>query len=125
MPRTSSRRSTSSGDFIMSAGGRVRPDRSWISRGCCRFHRHTLHLLLEEGRLRMLSVRVGARMAAVFYGLASGRWWGYYLAAFDREWAGRIHLGQITLAAAIEAASAQRAAEFDFLKGADRIRYLW
>jgi CelD/BcsL family acetyltransferase involved in cellulose biosynthesis len=90
-----------------------------------RFHQATLHRLLDEGRLRMIRLRVEARTAAVFYGLASGRWWGYYLAGYDREWAGRIHLGRITLAAAIDAAAADCAGEFDFLKGAERIKYLW
>jgi CelD/BcsL family acetyltransferase involved in cellulose biosynthesis len=90
-----------------------------------RFHHWAVRLLLNEGRLRMIRLLVGARVAAVFYGLASGRWWGYYLAGYDRAWAGRIHLGQLTLAAAIEAASHERATEFDFLKGADRVKYLW
>ena len=90
-----------------------------------RFHQRALRQLLNEGRLRMIRLLVGARPAAVFYGLASGGWRGYYLAGYDREWAGRIHLGQITLAAAIDAASRERAIEFDFLKGADRVKYLW
>src|SRR6185295_20366302 len=61
----------------------------------------------------------------VFYGMAAGTWWGYYLAGFDREWAGRIHLGRLTLATAIDHAMAQGATEFDFLKGAEPVKYLW
>jgi CelD/BcsL family acetyltransferase involved in cellulose biosynthesis len=103
-----------------------------------RFHRHVIPLLLQEGRLRMIRLSADMRTIAVFYGLASGAsptaaasgapsgaWWGYYLAGYDREWAGRIHLGRITLATAIELASREGAAEFDFLKGAERARYLW
>jgi hypothetical protein len=103
-----------------------------------RFHRHVIPLLLHEGRLRMIRLSADMRTIAVFYGLAtrgprtaaasgaqSGGWWGYYLAGYDREWAGRIHLGRITLATAIELASREGAAEFDFLKGAERARYLW
>jgi CelD/BcsL family acetyltransferase involved in cellulose biosynthesis len=90
-----------------------------------RFHRHALPLLLAEGRLRMIRLSADTRTIAVFYGLASGGWWGYYLAGYDREWARRIHLGQITLATAIEFASKERATEFDFLKGAERIKHLW
>jgi CelD/BcsL family acetyltransferase involved in cellulose biosynthesis len=107
-----------------------------------RFHRHVIPLLLREGRLRMIRLSADMRTIAVFYGLATGAptgvprtaaasggprggWWGYYLAGFDREWAGRIHLGRITLAAAIECASREGAAEFDFLKGAKRARTLW
>ena len=54
-----------------------------------------------------------------------GTWAGYYLAGYDREWAGRIHLGQITLATAMDLAAQDGAAEFDFLKGAERTKYLW
>ncbi|MFL6280853.1 MAG: GNAT family N-acetyltransferase [Vicinamibacterales bacterium] len=88
-------------------------------------HRSTLPRLLAEGRLRMIRLRGDERTIAVFYGIASGKWWGYYLAGYDREWAGRIRLGQITLAAAIEFATREGAREFDFLKGAERIKYVW
>jgi CelD/BcsL family acetyltransferase involved in cellulose biosynthesis len=89
------------------------------------FHRRVIPGLLREDRLRMIRLSVDGRTVAVFYGLAGGGWWGYYLSGFDREWAGRIHLGQITLATAIEMAAREGASEFDFLKGAYSIKYLW
>jgi CelD/BcsL family acetyltransferase involved in cellulose biosynthesis len=88
-------------------------------------HSHLLPRLLRERRLRMIRMSTDGRPIAVLYGAAIGRWWGYYLAGYDREWAGRIHLGQITLAAAIDLAAQDGAAEFDFLKGAERVKYLW
>jgi len=88
-------------------------------------HRATLPRLLADQRLRMIRLIGDDRTIAVFYGIASGNWWGYYLAGYDREWAGRIRLGQITLAVAIEFAKQEGAAEFDFLKGAERIKYVW
>jgi CelD/BcsL family acetyltransferase involved in cellulose biosynthesis len=90
-----------------------------------RFHQQALPLLLAEGRLRMVRLSADSRTIAVFYGLGSGGWWGYYLAGYDRAWARRIHLGQITLATAIEVAAQEKASEFDFLKGAERVKYLW
>jgi CelD/BcsL family acetyltransferase involved in cellulose biosynthesis len=90
-----------------------------------RFHRHVLPLLLKEKRLRMIRLSSDERTIAVFYGIASGAWSGYFLAGYDREWAGRIHLGQITLATAIDLAAQEGATEFDFLKGAHRTKYLW
>jgi CelD/BcsL family acetyltransferase involved in cellulose biosynthesis len=103
-----------------------------------RFHHHVLPRLLREGRLSMIRVLADMRPIAAFYGLTTGtpvttaarsagpgRWWGYYLAGFDRHWAGRIHLGQITIAAAIDLASRDGASEFDFLKGAERVKYQW
>ena len=90
-----------------------------------RFHRQALPRLLVEGRLRMIRLSADLRTVAVYYGLASGRWWGYYLAGYDRDWAGRIHLGQVALAAAVDLASREGAAEFDFLKGVEPVKYLW
>jgi len=90
-----------------------------------RRHRRAIPLLLADNRLRMIRVHGDDRTIAVFYGISSGRWWGYYLAGFDREWAGRIRLGQIVLSAAIDMAAAEGAAEFDFLKGAERVKYVW
>jgi hypothetical protein len=90
-----------------------------------RFHRHVVPQLLAAGRLRMIRMTADGRTVAVFYGLAAGAWWGYYLAGYDREWAGRIHLGQVNLATAIEMAAAEGAAEFDFLKGAEPVKYVW
>jgi CelD/BcsL family acetyltransferase involved in cellulose biosynthesis len=90
-----------------------------------RFHRRVIPLLLGDGRLRMIRLSTDMRTIAVFYGFASSGWWGYYLAGYDREWAGRIHLGQITLATAINLATREGATEFDFLKGAERVKYLW
>jgi CelD/BcsL family acetyltransferase involved in cellulose biosynthesis len=90
-----------------------------------RFHQDAIHLLLKDGHLRMIRLLVDTRPVAMFYGLASGSWRGYYLAGYDREWAGRIHLGQIMLAAAIDVAAQEGASEFDFLKGAERVKYLW
>jgi CelD/BcsL family acetyltransferase involved in cellulose biosynthesis len=90
-----------------------------------RFHRHVLPLLLSAGRLRMMRLSADARTVAVFYGLAAGTWWGYYLAGYDREWAGRIHLGLVNLGAAVDLARREGAAEFDFLKGAERMKYTW
>jgi CelD/BcsL family acetyltransferase involved in cellulose biosynthesis len=90
-----------------------------------RFHRHVLPQLLAEGRLRMIQLMADMRPIAVYYGVALGAWAGYYLAGYDREWAGRIHLGQITLATAMDLAAQEGAAEFDFLKGAEPTKYLW
>jgi CelD/BcsL family acetyltransferase involved in cellulose biosynthesis len=90
-----------------------------------RLHRHVLPLLLKSGRLRMIRISAESRTVAVFYGVAAGGWWGYYLAGYDREWAGRIHLGRVTLATAIEHATREGAHEFDFLKGSERIKYSW
>jgi CelD/BcsL family acetyltransferase involved in cellulose biosynthesis len=90
-----------------------------------RFHRHVMPRLLAQGRLRLIRFLSDMRPIAVFYGIANAGWFGYYLAGYDRKWAGRIHLGQIVLATAIDRALSEGAAEFDFLKGPERVKYLW
>jgi CelD/BcsL family acetyltransferase involved in cellulose biosynthesis len=90
-----------------------------------RFHRRVLPLLVAEGRLRMIRLSADMRPIAVYYGLAAGKWSGYYLAGYDREWAGRIHLGQVTLATAMDLMAQEGATEFDFLKGAEPTKYTW
>jgi CelD/BcsL family acetyltransferase involved in cellulose biosynthesis len=97
------------------------------------FHRHVVPRLLAEGRLRMLQISVDRQPVAVCYLLAvgsdegrgPGKWVGYFLAGYDREWAGRIHLGRLTVAAGMEAAVREGAREFDFLKGCERSKYYW
>jgi CelD/BcsL family acetyltransferase involved in cellulose biosynthesis len=90
-----------------------------------RFHETALPRLLDAGYLRMIRLADGDRTIAVFYGMASGTWWGYYLCGYDRERAGRIHLGQLSLQAAMDVARSEGATEFDFLKGAHRNKYAW
>jgi CelD/BcsL family acetyltransferase involved in cellulose biosynthesis len=90
-----------------------------------RFHRHVLPLLQATGALRMVRFASNGRTIAVFYGLAGGRCWGSYQLGYDRQWAGRIHLGKVAFATAIDLAAAEGATEFDFLKGAESVKYLW
>ena len=93
--------------------------------GVERFHRHVLPLLVAADQLRMIRLSDASQTRAVFYGVRTGDWFGYYLAGYDREWAGRIHLGQVMLASAIDIAAKTGATEFDFLKGAERVKYVW
>jgi CelD/BcsL family acetyltransferase involved in cellulose biosynthesis len=90
-----------------------------------RFHHHVLPLLQRERRLRMVRMTADGRPISVFYGLANGPWRGCYFLGYDRAWAGRIHLGRVAFAAVIERFAREGAAEFDFLKGAERVKYLW
>jgi CelD/BcsL family acetyltransferase involved in cellulose biosynthesis len=97
------------------------------------FHHSVLPELLSEGRVRMILMRSGLRPVGVCYSFAGGArladrgrsWWGYYLSGYDREWAGRIHLGRLIVATAIDLAARERAQEFDLLKGAERYKYFW
>ena len=90
-----------------------------------RFHRRVLPLLASTGQLRLLRLTIDIRTVAVAYVLACGTWRGYYLAGYDRPWSGRIHLGRIVAAVAIDRAAQEGATEFDFLKGAEPVKYSW
>jgi hypothetical protein len=99
------------------------------------FHEHVVPRLLDEGHLRMIRVMSSERTVAVCYVLAggsnvprvgaAGKWWGYLLAGYDRQWAGRIHLGRVAAAASVDLAARDEVHTFDFLKGAERFKYLW
>jgi CelD/BcsL family acetyltransferase involved in cellulose biosynthesis len=90
-----------------------------------RFHRRVLPLLSTAGQLRLLRIAIDIRTVAVAYVLACGTWRGYYLAGYDRAWSGKIHLGRILAAVAIDRAAQEGATEFDFLKGAEPVKYSW
>ena len=90
-----------------------------------RFHRRVLPLLSSAGQLRLLRIAIDIRTVGVAYVIACGTWRGYYLAGYDRAWAGRIHLGRILAAVAIDRAAQDGATEFDFLKGAEPVKYSW
>ncbi|MCC7416176.1 MAG: GNAT family N-acetyltransferase [Acidobacteria bacterium] len=104
-----------------SAGGESAADDVYRQR----FNRHAIPLLLADDYLRMVRISVDLRTVAVVYGLAAGSWWGAYLVGYDRPWAGRIHLGRLALGCAIELSAQEGAVEFDFLKGAEPVKYLW
>lgn len=90
-----------------------------------RFHRRVLPLLSGAGQLRLLRIAIDIRTVAVAYMLACGTWRGYYLAGYDRAWAGRIHLGRVLAAVSIDRAVQEGATAFDFLKGAEPVKYSW
>jgi hypothetical protein len=73
----------------------------------------------------MIRISVDLRTMAVLYGLSIGKWWGNYLVGYDREAAGSIHLGRLALSVGIGLALQEGATEFDFLKGAEPVKYLW
>ena len=75
--------------------------------------------------MRLLRLSVDSRVVAILYILANGSWRGLYFSAYDRSWAGRIHLGRLAFAETIDHAARLGATEFDFLKGAERVKYLW
>jgi CelD/BcsL family acetyltransferase involved in cellulose biosynthesis len=90
-----------------------------------RFHRRLIPLLLEDGYLRMVRVSIDLRTVAVLYCIVAGKWWGCYLVGYDRASAGKIHLGRVALSLGMTLGIQEGATEFDFLKGAEPVKYLW
>ena len=92
--------------------------------GVQRAHAESLPQLLDAGLLRMYGLRVGDRIVAVFYGLADGRRVYYYLGGFDPAHRD-LSPGTLLIGHAIDAAVADGATAFDFLKGREAYKYLW
>lgn len=88
------------------------------------FHRAAARRLHEEGCLRLLTLSVGGRPAAVVYGFVHGRRDYYYIGAFAPSFS-RLQPGKLAIHAAIREAIGEGAEEFDFLAGAEPYKYEW
>lgn len=91
-------------------------------------HRESLPGLLRIGALRLYALRLDQRIVACFYGFADrdrpGKRVYYYLGGFDPELE-ELSLGSLLIGHAIREAIEVGAEAFDFLRGAERYKYLW
>lgn len=88
------------------------------------FHREAMRELLARGWLRLHTLRIGARIAAVHYGLLARERAHYYLGGFDPE-LGALSPGNHVVLHAITEAVREGAREFDFLRGREPYKYAW
>ncbi len=88
------------------------------------FHRAAAHRLQDEGCLRLFTVSIGGRPAAVIYGFLHGRRAYYYIGAFDPSFS-RLQPGKLAIDAAIRHSISEGAYDFDFLAGAEPYKYEW
>lgn len=88
------------------------------------FHRDAASALGAEGMLRLYRLRIGAAVAAVYYGFAWGGRSYAYIGGFDPD-VPRFSPGALILRHAIEAAIAEGSGEFDFLRGGEAYKYAW
>lgn len=89
-----------------------------------RFHHLAAPRLHASGILRLSTLTIGGRPAAVHYGLRAGATYCSYIGGFDPALA---HLGpgMLALAAAVEEAMAEGVSAFDFLGGREAYKYRW
>lgn len=88
------------------------------------FHREAARGLLARGVLRLYTLRVAGRVAAVYYGFVARQRAYYYLGGFDPELA-RLSVGNLVVWHAIQEAIREGAVEFDFLRGQEPYKYAW
>ncbi|HEX2255503.1 MAG TPA: GNAT family N-acetyltransferase [Afifellaceae bacterium] len=105
----------------------------WQSRGTSgvldgeavqRFHRSAVGGLVETGLATLYLLELGGRSVGAFYGFRHNGRVLFYLTGFDPEYE-RISPGTLLIAHAIEAALAQGAREFHFLRGREPYKYRW
>ena len=89
-----------------------------------RFHDAAAPALLAAGLLRLQVVRLEGAVAAVYYGFARATRAYAYLGGFDPAF-GYESPGTLAIGAAIEAAQADGATSFDFLRGQEAYKYGW
>jgi CelD/BcsL family acetyltransferase involved in cellulose biosynthesis len=88
------------------------------------FHREVARAMLAENTLRMYAMRIGDRIAAVFYGFAHQGTTYYYLSGYDPAYEKR-SIGNVLVAHAVDEAVREGARTFDFLRGAEEYKYAW
>lgn len=88
------------------------------------FLRTAAHRMLRAGRLRMWRLDVDGTAIAVIWCMRAFDTVSFYTTGFDAEW-GRFGPGRRIMARAIEAASAEGATEFDFLRGDEPYKRSW
>lgn len=88
------------------------------------FHRIAAPELLETGRLRLQSLWIRGRVAAVIYALLSGNSIQFYLSGYDADFAS-VSPGSLLLAAMLENAAQEGRMTANFLRGNEAYKYAW
>ena len=86
------------------------------------FIRTVMSELSAAGLLRLQRLRVMKQTIAIVFAIRSGRAVFFYLGGFDPDWS-RFSPGTLTVVAAMQAAAAEGASEFHFLRGAEAYKY--
>lgn len=88
------------------------------------FHRDIVREFSARDWLRLYTLHIGGRVAAVYYGfVANGRAY-YYLSGFDPSFE-RLSPGTLIVHHAIQEAVREGASEMDFLRGREAYKYGW
>ncbi|HET8728700.1 MAG TPA: GNAT family N-acetyltransferase [Alphaproteobacteria bacterium] len=89
-----------------------------------RFHREAAPVLAGAGLLRLYALLLDDRPVAIYYGFAAKGHAYYYLSGFEPDLA-TLGLGTLIVGHAIEEATLEGAATFDFLGGQEAYKYRW
>ena len=97
--------------------------------GVMQWHRESAEQLAGSGLLRLVALKFDGRVIGVVYALADApqlprRRWYSYIGGFDPAF-DAFSPGTLLIAHAIDAARAEGAAHFDFLRGAEPYKYRW
>jgi CelD/BcsL family acetyltransferase involved in cellulose biosynthesis len=88
------------------------------------FHQHFSSISLNRGWLRMYTLSLSGKPAAVLYMFRFKDVYYYYQCAFETSY-GNLSVGMVSLSLAIKDAIEDGAAEFDFLHDDEEYKYLW
>jgi CelD/BcsL family acetyltransferase involved in cellulose biosynthesis len=89
-----------------------------------KFHHAALPLFMEAGVARLYGLRIGGRIAAVYYGFAHRDRAYAYLGGFDPDFAFESP-GTVLIAAVMADAIGEGTREFHFLRGQEPYKYEW
>jgi CelD/BcsL family acetyltransferase involved in cellulose biosynthesis len=92
--------------------------------GVAAFHRDASREFLARGWLRLYTLRIGGRIAAVYYGFLAKNRAYYYLGAFAPTF-DAVSPGHLIVLHALTEAVREGARELDFLRGREPYKYGW
>lgn len=89
-----------------------------------RFQREATRRLLEDGRLRLFTLRIGEVPAACLLGFADRDRFSFYIGGFNPDLSA-VSPGTLAVAHAVQSAIREGSSCFDFLRGRERYKYWW
>lgn len=89
-----------------------------------RFHKESAEAFRAGGMLRLWTLRVGERIAAMLYGFVHRRRGYFYMTGFDPE-LGKISPGTLLIKQALNALMEEGVGVCEFLRGREPFKYRW
>lgn len=97
---------------------------AFSSAALCNFHEEFSRIALQNGWLRLYTLRLDGKPAAAVYGFSYQDVFYYYQAGFDPQFS-QFSVGMLSVGMTLQLAIAEGATEYDMLRGEEEYKYVW